>query len=298
MNISTRKQKITKAVIAAAGYGTRFLPATKSQPKEMLPIVDKPIIHYLVEEAVNSGIKDIIIVVRSGQVSLEDYFDSNPALEAELESKGKKDLLEEVQKIHKMANFIFVRQSSDLPYGSATPLLSATPIIEKGEPFVYMFGDDLTISENPITKQIIDAYEKEKADVALGVQEVSWDDVHKYGTVRYKKGSDSEIEEACEKLSSEEAPSNKAVFGRFVLPYSLLEEIKKAPLGKNGELCLVNILNNFAKEGKVIAPPIKGEWHTTGDPLSYLKTSLRFAMERDDMREGLKSYLSEKRFKK
>jgi UTP--glucose-1-phosphate uridylyltransferase len=203
MNISTRKQKITKAVIAAAGYGTRFLPATKSQPKEMLPIVDKPIIHYLVEEVVNSGIKDIIIVVRSGQVSLEDYFDSNPALEAELESKGKKDLLEEVQKIHKMANFIFVRQSSDLPYGSATPLLSATPIIEKGEPFVYMFGDDLTISENPITKQIIDAYEKEKADVALGVQEVSWDDVHKYGTVRYKKGSDSEIEDAIEEAKRE-----------------------------------------------------------------------------------------------
>lgn len=283
--------KIKKAVIAAAGYGTRFLPATKSQPKEMLPIIDKPIIHYLVEEAVNSGIKDIIIVVRSGQVSLEDYFDSNPGLEIELENKGKKELLEKVQKIHKMANFIFVRQNSDLSYGSATPLLSAAPVIEEGEPFVYMFGDDLTISKNPITKQIIDAYEKEKADVAIGVQEVPWEDVHKYGTVRYKKGSDSEIEEACEKLSSEEAPSNKAVFGRFVLSQSLLEEVKKAPLGKNGELCLISILNNFAKKGKVIAPPIKGEWHTTGDPLSYLKTSLRFAMERDDMKDDMKKEL-------
>jgi UTP--glucose-1-phosphate uridylyltransferase len=288
------KKKITKAVIAAAGYGTRFIPATKNQPKEMLPIIDKPIIHYLVEEAVRSGIKDIILVTRSGQSSLEDYFDSNRELEHQLEKSGKKKKLEEIKRIPQMANFIYVRQKGDLPYGNATPLLSAAPIIDKEEAFVYMFGDDLTVSSVPVVKQLINVYEKSKPKAILGVQKISKKDVHRYGTVRYKKNAGYEIEEACEKFSAEKAPSLMAVFGRFVFSYDVIEKALQTPLGKDNELWVIDILNSLAQDGeKVIAQPIEGEWHTTGDPLNYLKTSFRMALQREDIKDDLKKYLKE-----
>ncbi len=286
--------KITKAVIAVAGYGTRFLPATKNQPKEMLPIIDKPIVHYLVEEAVNSGIRDIVLVTRSGQTSLEDYFDSHRELENELEKNGKVKRLEEIKKIPKMANFIYVRQKSDLPYGNATPLLSALPVISPEESFVYMFGDDLTLSEKPVIKQLIDVYSKQSADAVVGVQEVPKEEVHKYGTVRYKKRATYkyEIEEACEKFPANEAPSRMATFGRFVFSQKVLEEAQNIPTGKDDELWVIDILNSLAKRGeRIIAQPIEGEWHTTGDPLSYLKTSFKFAQKRDDIKKDLENYL-------
>ncbi len=287
-------KKITKAVIAVAGYGTRFLPATKNQPKEMLPIIDKPIIHYLVEEAVKSGIRDIVLVTRSGQTSLEDYFDSHRELEHELLKNGKKKRLEEIKKIPKMANFIYVRQKSDLPYGNATPLLSAVPIIDKNEPFVYMYGDDLTVSKTPVVKQIIETYNEHEPKAVMAVQEVSKKEVHKYGVVRYKKGAKYkyEIDEACEKFPAEKAPSRMASFGRFVFSYDVVKKAKETPTGKDNELWVIDILNSLARSGeKVIAQPIEGEWHTTGDPLSYLKTSFTFAMQREDIREDLRRYL-------
>ncbi len=289
-------KKIKKAVIAAAGYGTRFLPATKNQPKEMLPIIDKPIIHYLVEEAVNSGIEDIILVTRCGHTCLEDYFDSHRELEAELKNNGKMDRLKQIKEIPKMANFIYVRQKSDLPYGNATPLLSALPVLDPEEPFVYMFGDDLTISRKPVTKQLLDAFYKENPSAALGVQEVPREEVHKYGTVRYKKRGKSryEIKEACEKFPPEKAPSRSAVFGRFVFSYDVVKKATKTPTGKDGELWVMDIINSLARGGKkVIALPIEGEWHTTGDPLNYLKTSYKFALLRDDIKDELKRYLRE-----
>ncbi len=284
--------KITKAVIAAAGYGTRFLPATKNQPKEMLPIIDKPIIHYLVEEAVNSGIKDIIIITRSGQSSLEDYFDSHPHLEDELEKSGKKDRLKKIKEIPKMANFVYVRQNRDHPYGNATPLRCIAPLINKEESFVYMFGDDLTISDIPVTKQLIDVFNKENPVAVLGVQEVPDEEVHRYGTVKYKKEGNYEVESMHEKLPVEKAPSNKAQFGRFIFSHKIIEETIKATTGKDGELWVTDILNSMAAKGeKVIAQPIEGEWHTTGDPLRYLKTSVEFAMRRDDIKKEFKEYL-------
>ncbi len=287
-------QKIRKAVIAVAGYGTRFLPATKNQPKEMLPIIDKPIVHYLVEEAVNSGIKDIILVTRSGQNSLEDYFDSHIELEYKLETTGKIERLEEIRKIPKMANFIYVRQKNDLPYGNATPLLSVLSVINKNESFVYMYGDDLTISKKPVVKQLIDVYEKYSPTVVMAVQEVEKKEVHKFGVVKYKKKSDYkyEIEGACEKFPAEKAPSLMASFGRFVFSYEVIEKALKTPPGKDNELWVIDIINSLAKEGKkIIAQPIEGEWHTTGDPLNYLKTSFRFAMKREDIRDDLENYL-------
>ncbi len=288
--------KITKAVIAAAGYGTRFLPATKNQPKEMLPIIDKPIVHYLVEEAVKSGIKEIVLVTRSGQTSLEDYFDSHRELENELEKNGKTKRLREIKKIPKMADFIYVRQKSDLPYGNATPLLAASSVIDSREPFVYMFGDDLTVSDIPVTKQLIDVYKKHNPVAVMGVQEVPKKEVHKYGTVRYKKNAEykHEIEEACEKFPAEKAPSRMAAFGRFVFSYEVVKRAQKSPLGKDNELWVIDILNSLAKENKkIIAQPIKGEWCTTGDPLSYLKTSFKFALCKEDIGRELKKYLKD-----
>ncbi len=286
--------KITKAVIAAAGYGTRFLPATKNQPKEMLPIIDKPIVHYLVEEAVKSGIKDIVLVTRSGQNSLEDYFDSHRELEYELEKSKKTKKLAEIKKIPKMANFIYLRQKNDLPYGNATPLLSASPVIDPEEPFVYMYGDDLTVSETPVVKQLIDVYRKHNPSVVMAVQKVPRKEVYKYGTVKYKKKADYkyEIEEACEKFPAEKAPSRMASFGRFVFSYEVIEKALKTPLGKDNELWVMDIINSLAREGKkVIAQPIEGEWCTTGDPLNYLKTSFKFALKREDINGELKRYL-------
>ncbi len=289
-------KKIKKAVIAAAGYGTRFLPATKNQPKEMLPIIDKPIIHYLVEEAVASGIEDIVLVTRCGHTALEDYFDSHRELEGELEKNGKLDRLKKIKEIPKMANFVYVRQKNDLPYGNATPILSALSVIDPEEPFVYMFGDDLTISEKPVTRQLIDAFYKEDPSAVLGVQEVPREEVHKYGTVRYKtKGKNNfEIKEACEKFPPEKAPSRSAVFGRFVFSPDVTRKAQKTPTGKDGELWVMDIINSLAKGGKkVIAKPIEGEWHTTGDPLNYLKTSYKFALLRNDIKDDLKNYLRE-----
>ncbi len=289
-------RKIKKAVIAAAGYGTRFLPATKNQPKEMLPIVDKPIVHYLVEEAVNSGIEDIIIVTRAGQVSMEDHFDSNSELEYELRESGKMDRLEKIKAIPKLANFAYVRQHKDYPYGNGTPLLCAAPLIDDDEAFVYMFGDDMTISETPVTRQLMDVYEKENPTAVLGVQEVPDEEVERYGTVKYKdEKKNYEIEQGCEKLPANEAPSNMALFGRFVFSYDVIEKAKETPPGKDSELWIMDVINSLAQEGKkVIAQPIEGEWHTTGDPLRYLKTSVEFALRRDDIGKDFEKYLKER----
>lgn len=286
--------KITKAVIAAAGYGTRFLPATKNQPKEMLPLIDKPIIHYIVEEAVAAGIKDIIIVTRSGQMSLEDYFDSHPELENQLKQAGKTERLKKIRRLPEMANFVYIRQHNHYPYGNATPLLCAAPLIDDDEAFVYMFGDDITVSDVPVTKQLIDVFSKQKPKAIFAVQEVPDEEVERYGTVRYKKDAEYkyEIEAAYEKLPKEKAPSNMAQFGRFVFNYDVIREVEKTKTGKDDELWIMDTLNNLAEKGKkVIAQPVKGEWFTTGDPLRYLQTSVELAIQKDDIAPAFKKYL-------
>lgn len=286
--------KITKAIIAAAGYGTRFLPATKNQPKEMLPLIDKPIIQYLVEEAVASGITEVIIVTRAGQHILEDHFDSSFELEYILKKDGKTEALEKVKAIPRLANFIYVRQTKDYPYGNATPLLAAEPLIDENEGFVYMFGDDLVKAEVPAVKQMIEVFQKHKPTAMLAVQEVAWEEVGRYGAVAYKKGTKiNQIDSIIEKPNKEEAPSNKVQFGRFVLTKRVIEEVESMPAGKGGELWLTDALNRLAKREVVIAQPIVGEWLTTGDPLRYLKATIEFALEREDLGEELRKYLKE-----
>lgn len=289
-----KSRDITKAVIAVAGYGTRFLPATKNQPKEMLPVVDKPIVHYLVEEAVASGIKDIILVTRAGQHVIEDYFDNNLELEYSLYKSGKYDALRTIRNIPRIANFIYVRQRKHLPYGTATPLLAVKNLIDDDEAFVYMFGDDLTISKKPVTRQLMDVYKRHKPTAVLAVQKVQKNEVERYGTVKYKNKAAYryEIEAAYEKLSAGKAPSRMAQFGRFVFSYDVLREAARTPRGKNGELWLTDTLNRLAKKGKrVIAEPVKAEWLTTGDPLRYLQATVTFALARKEYARDFRKFL-------
>lgn len=290
------KKKITKAVIAVAGYGTRFLPATKNQPKQMLPIIDKPIIHYLVEEAVASGIEQIILVTQAGQHIMEDYFDNSLEIEKTLETNGKLDYLKIVQDIPLMANFIYVRQKKNVPYGNGSPLLVIKDLIKKDEAFLYMFGDDMTISatKKPVSRQLIDIYNRYLPSAVLGVQEVSWEEVDRYASVKYKKNPKVpfELEKGLEKVSKDKAPSNKVQFGRFVFSYDVIKMAKKTSTGIGNELWTIDILNNLIKDGKtVIAQPIEGEWLTTGDPLRYMQTQVRFTLERKDIGIEFKNYL-------
>jgi len=289
-------KKITKAVIAVAGYGTRFLPATKNQPKEMLPIIDRPIVQYLVEEAVASGIKDIILVTRFGQSALENHFDTNLELEIQLEKNGKRKALEEVRHTYRMANFIYIRQGRHLPYGNATPLICIKNIIGKDEPFAYMFGDDLVKAKVPCLKQLMDVYYKHQPAAILAVQKTPHEELNRYATVRYKKGTRiNQIEEALEKLPADEAPSDMAQFGRFIFTSKVIQQaeknVKNGKFGKDNELWVADLLNELAKKNVVIAQPIEGKWMTTGDPLRYMQTMVEFALDRKDIGPKFAKYL-------
>lgn len=288
--------KIRKVVIAAAGFGTRFLPVTKNQPKEMLPIIDKPIIQYLVEEAVASGIEDVILVTRMGQSAMENHFDSNFELEHLLEKNGKLEKLEEIQKISKMANFIYVRQHKHLPYGNGTPLITIKDLIGKDERFIYMFGDDLVQSKTPCAKQLIDYSDKNDKAVTVAVQEIQKEEVERYGIYKIKEGTEDQVESAVEKPNPEEVkPPFLAQFGRFVLNKEIInitnEKYKNNELGKDNELWLIDSVIEYAKNNPVFAAKIEGEWMTTGDPLRYMKTQVRYALERKDIGSDFKSFL-------
>lgn len=288
-------QKVKKAVIAAAGYGTRFLPATKNQPKEMLPIIDKPIIHHLVEECVDSGITQIIIVTRAGQGIMEDYFDNHVELEHMLEKNDKNELLKKIRSIPQLANFIYVRQKKNLPYGNGSPLLAVKDLISDNETFAYLFGDDLVLSKTPCTKQLLNYSEQKDSAACVAVQEVPKSEVDRYGIYELKKGSKDEVKSIVEKPSVNKAPSNLAGFGRFILNKVVVNILynfnKKGRLGKDDELWLTDALTKYAQKSPVYAVKIKGEWMTTGDPLRYMKTQVKYALERKDIGKDFKDFL-------
>jgi len=279
--------QIKKAIIAVAGSGTRLLPATKTMPKEMLPIIDKPIIQLVVEELVEAGIKNIILVTKWDKKPLEDHFDRNFELECSLRKNGKEEKLKEVIKISEMANFIYVRQKG--PYGNGTPVLSAASIVEN-EPFVYIWGDDLVKSKVSFTKQMVDDYNKTNS-LMIGVQEVSGDQVDHYGIVKLKPGT-MQIEDIIEKPSIEQAPSRLADFGRMILNQEIIDVLKTTSLGKGNELWIVDAIRTYVKNGgEFYAKEIKdGKWLTTGDPLNYLKSILEYAIEREDINGELVEY--------
>jgi len=286
-----KKSKIAKAVIAAAGYGTRFLPATKNQPKEMLPVVDKPIIQYLVEEAVTAGVTDIIIVTRSGQTVLEDHFDSNLELEQNLASNGKTKYLEEIQRIPLMANFVYVRQKENLPYGNASPLLASKHLIDDDESFIFMFGDDLVLPEKSACSQLIRLWEKDPESQFVAVQEVPIEEINRYDSILIKEGTQDEIWDMIEKPEPSKAPSNLTAYGRAIFNYTIFDYLDPQKTGKGGELWLWEAVSKMSKEHRVRAAKLDGEWMTTGDPIRYLKTVVRFALERDDIGREFRNFL-------
>ncbi len=282
--------KITKAVIALAGYGTRFLPATKVQPKEMLPIINKPIIQYLVEELIDSGIKDIIMVTR-GQYTLESHFDNNIDLEFHLEESGKLEILEELKELPKKANYIYVRQKKHLPYGNGTPLLVAQNLIKDEENFVYMFGDDIVKSKIPATKQLIDFSYKHHGNIVLATQELPREEISKYSNVQLKEDGVT-VKSIVEKPKIEDTTSNLVSFGRYILNQDVIEELAKRNLGKNNELWLTDAISRLTHSDKVLATKIDGKWLTTGDPLNFLKTTLEYAKENPELWTELKDYVN------
>jgi UTP--glucose-1-phosphate uridylyltransferase len=287
-NPTMTMKKIHKAVIAVAGSGTRFLPATKAQPKEMLPIVDKPIIQYVVEEMVASGITDIILVTKWDKKTLEDHFDRSLELEDSLRKSGKVHVAEEIERLSMMANFIYVRQKG--PYGNGTPVLSASMLVED-EPFVFAWGDDLVFSKHSFTKSLIEDYQRHGSPV-IGVQEVPESDVERYGIVKLRPGT-QEIIDVVEKPKKGEAPSRLAQFGRMILTPEVVSELRETPLGKSNELWITDAIKRYIAKGKSFraVPVAEGEWLTTGDPLNYLKAMNTYALHRKDIGEAYRAYL-------
>jgi len=281
--------KVKKAIVAVAGSGTRLLPATKSMPKEMLPIIDKPIIQLLVEELVEAGIRDIILVTKWDKKTLEDHFDQSWALENELEKSGKIDRLNKVRHISEMANFVYVRQKG--PYGNGTPILSAASLVDN-EPFVYCYGDDIVKSETSFTKKMVEEFEKDGVPI-LGAQEVPLDEVSKYGIAKLKEGT-NQIEDVIEKPLVKEAPSRLALFGRMILNQDIIDVLRKTSPGKDRELWVTDAIKNYIDSGKIchVQKVLDGEWMTTGDPLNYLKAILAYAVDRPELKVFLKDYLA------
>lgn len=285
--------KIRKVVIPAAGFGTRFLPQTKAMPKEMLPIVDKPVIQYVVEEAVASGIKDVIIVTGALKRAIEDHFDSpNADLIKNLEAGGKDKLLEATRKISEMANFIYIRQKG--VYGNGTPVLSAEPAIEN-EMFAVMWGDEFIYSNPPRLAQMIRVYEKYKGAVISGVRIKRKEDLKRYGIAKVSRveGNVFRIEKIVEKPDPEDAPSDLATHGAYILPPDIFDILRKQVPGKDGEIYLPEAIDSLINTGyPVYACEIEnGKYYDTGNKLEYLKTVVELALEHPDINGSFRSFL-------
>jgi len=284
-------QKIRKAIIPAAGFGTRFLPATKAMPKEMLPIVDKPIIQYVVEEAVASGIEDIIIVTGWHKRSIEDHFDYPFELEKRLLEAGKEEQAEQVRKIAEMANFIYVRQKG--PYGNGTPILNAQPVVGN-EPFAVLWGDEFIYSTPPRLKQMMAVWEQHQKPVICAVR-VPQASVSKYGVAEVSPVAEGmhKIHRIIEKPKPEEAPSNLILPGAYILPPRIFEILSKLPPGKDGEVWLADAISQLAQEQDVYALEIQnGKYYDTGNKLEYLKAVVEFGLRHEELKDEFGKYLN------
>jgi len=286
--------KVKKAVIPAAGIGSRFLPITKSIPKEMLPVVDKPVIQYVVEELRNSGLKDIMSITDPSKKAIEDYFDHLTSLEEKLKQQGKKKKADLIKKIADLGNFIFIRQKGT--YGNGTPVLCAEPVINN-EPFVVIWGDEFIYAQPPRVKQMLEVYKKYKCSVISAIR-VEKNQVNKYGILKAKrvKGNIYQIEEIIEKPSVKNAPSNLAAIGAYLLTPAIFKHLKKLKPGKGGEIWLVEAINKLAKEEKVLACVIKrAKYYDTGSKFGYLRANIEFALRHPETKKELKKYLKNKK---
>lgn len=285
--------KVKKAIIPAAGLGTRFLPATKAQPKEMLPIVDKPTIQYIVEEAIASGIEDIIIISGRGKRAIEDHFDKSYELEETLAKKEKTVLLKEMQEISNMANIHYIRQKEPKGLGHA---ISVARHFIGDEPFAVLLGDDIVESNGtPCLKQLIDVFDRYNSSV-VGVQQVSDDEVSKYGIVAPKSAEIERgvihVDDLVEKPTKEEAPSNYAIMGRYVLRPEIFDILEVLPPGAGGEIQLTDAIKKLNETQIVLAYEFDGIRYDVGDKFGFVQATLDFALKRDDLKASVEKYIT------
>ncbi|ASA78487.1 UTP--glucose-1-phosphate uridylyltransferase GalU [Thermococcus sp. 5-4] len=281
--------KVRKAVIPAAGLGTRMLPITKSMPKEMLPIVDKPVIHYVVEEAIKAGIDDILIITGKGKRAIEDYFDRSFELEYYLREKGKVNELRQIEEIGEMVDIYYVRQKKPLGLGDA--ILHAEKHVN-GEPFAVLLGDDIIISQKPAIGQLMEVAKRRDAAV-IGVEEVPFELVGRYGIVDGEKVEDGlyRIRSLVEKPSPEEAPSNIAIIGRYVLTPDVFDALKETSPGKGGEIQLTDALGALLKEQEMFAKKIEGKRYDVGSRVGFIRANLELSLAREELRDEVTKHL-------
>ncbi len=276
---------IRKAIIPAAGLGTRFLPATKAQPKEMLPIVDKPTLQYIIEEAVHSGIEEILIITGRNKSSIEDHFDKSIELELELQKKGKTELLEMVQTISNMVNIHYIRQKEPKGLGHA---ISCAKSFIGDEPFAVMLGDDVVDAQVPCLKQLMDAFAEHQATI-LGVKEVDRTQTDKYGIVDGEKIQERlyRVNRLVEKPDIDKAPSNVAILGRYIITPKIFEILEKTKPGKNGEIQLTDALEELLCNEEIYAYSFEGKRYDIGDKVGFIEATIDFALKRPELREGV-----------
>jgi UTP--glucose-1-phosphate uridylyltransferase len=283
------KKKVRKAIFPAAGLGTRFLPATKASPKEMLPLVDKPMIQYVVEEAVASGIEHIIMITGRGKRAIEDHFDKNVELEFYLEAKGKTRTLEKIEEISNLVNFVYVRQKEPLGLGHA--ILCARELIGD-EPFAVLLGDDIIDSETPGLKQLLQVYDQYHSSV-LALQEVPKDQIHLYGVIQGEKVKDGtyRVHQMVEKPPADQAPSNLAIIGRYILTPKIFEFLEKQEQGVGGEIQLTNALQRLAEVESVYGYTLQGKRYDAGSKIGFLEATVELGLKDPDLGPPFKAYL-------
>ncbi|NNU77914.1 UTP--glucose-1-phosphate uridylyltransferase GalU [Clostridium estertheticum] len=281
--------RVKKAIIPAAGLGTRFLPATKAQPKEMLPIVDKPTIQYIIEEAVAAGIEEILIITGRNKRAIEDHFDKSVELEYQLQKNGKDEVLKMVQNISNLANIYYIRQKEPKGLGHA---ISCAKTFVGNEPFAVMLGDDVVDSEVPCLKQLIDCYSKYETSI-IGVQEVPESEVSKYGIVDGISVEDRvyKVKDVIEKPKASEAPSNIAILGRYIITPRIFDILENTKPGKGGEIQLTDALKTLISEEDMYAYNFEGRRYDVGDKEGFLEATVEYALKRDDLKETFMKYL-------
>ena len=286
-----KERPISKAVIPVAGYGTRLLPVTKSQPKEMLPIVDKPAVQYVVREAIDSGVESILFVTGRGKRAIEDYFDYAVELELELENKGKFDLLQEVRDIGDMIRIFYVRQKLQRGLGDA--IYQAKRFINDS-PFAVLLADDIIDSSDPVLRQMIDLYRK-RPGIILAVTRIPQEEISQWGVIKGKeigKGT-FKVEDMVEKPDPGEAPSDLAIIGRYILTPSIFEAIEKVSPGKGGEIQLTDSIRSLLKKEEIYAYEFQGTYYGVGDKIGFLKANVAYALKRKDIGDELKGFLKQ-----
>ncbi|MBY3619294.1 UTP--glucose-1-phosphate uridylyltransferase GalU [Acinetobacter sp. CUI P1] len=283
--------KIRKAIIPAAGLGTRFLPATKAMPKEMLPIVDKPTIQYIVEEAVASGIEDIIIVTGKGKRAIEDHFDNSFELEFNLAEKQKWELLESVRKSSEMADIHYIRQKE--PRGLGHAIWCARKFIGN-EPFAVLLGDDIVEADKPCLKQMIDVYDEYKSSI-VGVQPVPWEEVSRYGVVDASPLAERvyKANRLVEKPKREDAPSNLAILGRYILTPRIFDMLGEQQVGVGGEIQLTDAISRLSEVERIIAYDFEGKRHDVGEKMGFIQTTIHYALQHEELKDDLLRYMKE-----